>query len=240
MRRQRLQRLVERMYLSDYAYHRQLEPMAAVADVDADGLGAEIWIGTQTQPWTTQTVVETLGTSADRVQFNMMTMGGSFGRRTAFSQNYVRDALLCSKALGRPVKMTWSREDDVKQGTFRSAAAQRLEGGLTADGKLDGWYQRVATPTVIGFFNPSRWNAVKPNNVISMRALKASFTASRISRPITSSPNAKRGFRPISGFARPIRALPPRRLWMNWPRKPGGIRWISRCDWLHSPDLEFC
>ena len=163
------------LYLSDYAYHAQIEPMATVASVDADGMGAEVWAGTQTQSWTTRTVMDTLGTTQDRVRLNMMTMGGSFGRRTAFNQDYVRDAVLCSKAVGRPVKVTWSREDDVKNGTFRPAAAQRIDAGLTADGKLSGWHHKVATPTVIGFFNPGRWEAVRPNDVISMRGAESKF-----------------------------------------------------------------
>lgn len=168
-------RRFSQMYLSDYAYHGQIEPMAAVASVDPDGMGAEVWAGTQTQSWTTHTVAETLGIDPDKVRLNMMTMGGSFGRRTAFVQNYVRDAVLSSKAVGRPVKVIWPREDDVKQGTFRPAAAQKLEAGLTADGKLDGWHHKVATPTVIGFFNPGRWEAVRPNDVISMRGAESKF-----------------------------------------------------------------
>ncbi|MGB1027655.1 MAG: molybdopterin cofactor-binding domain-containing protein, partial [Rhodospirillaceae bacterium] len=99
------------IYLSDYAYHAQIEPMAAVASVDADGQGAEVWVGTQTQSWTTRTVMTTLGIPEDKVRLNMMTMGGSFGRRTAFNQDYVRDAVLSSKAVGRPVKVIWTRED---------------------------------------------------------------------------------------------------------------------------------
>lgn len=168
-------RRLSHLYLSDYAYHAQIEPMAAVASVDPDGLGAEIWAGTQTQSWTMQTVMETLGTTQDRVRLNMMTMGGSFGRRTAFAQDYVRDAVLCSKAVERPVKVIWTREDDVKNGTFRPAAAQQLEAGLTAAGRLTGWHHKVATPTVIGFFNPGRWEAVRPNDVISMRGAESKF-----------------------------------------------------------------
>jgi isoquinoline 1-oxidoreductase beta subunit len=166
---------VSRLYLSDYAYHGQIEPMAAVADVDADGKGAEVWAGTQTQSWTAHTVAETLGIPVDSVRLNMMTMGGSFGRRTALVQNYVRDAVLCSKAAGRPVKVIWPREDDVKQGTFRPVAAQRLEAGLTETGQLDGWYHKVATPAVISFFNPRRWEDAKPNDVISMRGAESKF-----------------------------------------------------------------
>ncbi|WP_386259949.1 xanthine dehydrogenase family protein molybdopterin-binding subunit [Sulfitobacter aestuariivivens] len=166
---------VSQSYLSDYAYHAQIEPMAAVAHVDADGKGAQVWAGTQTQSWTTQTVMEVLETTKDRVRLNMMTMGGGFGRRTAFVQDYVRDALLCSKAVGRPVKVIWTREDDVKNGVFRPMAVQRMAGGLSSDGKLTGFHHRVATPTVIGFFNLSRWNTVRPNDVISMRGAESKF-----------------------------------------------------------------
>lgn len=168
-------RQYSQLFLSDYAYHAQIEPMAAVADVDTDRQGAEVWAGTQTQSWTARTVSETLSIPVENVRLNMMTMGGGFGRRTALMQNYVRDAVLCSLAVGRPVKVTWPREGDVKQGTFRPAAAQKLEAGLTADGKLDGWYHKVATPSVIGFFNPLRWEAAKPNDVISMRGAESKF-----------------------------------------------------------------
>lgn len=168
-------RSFSQLYLSDYAYHGQIEPMASVASVDADGQGAEVWAGTQTQSWTTHTVAEVLGIPKDKVRLNMMTMGGSFGRRTALIQDYVRDSVLCSKATGRPVKVVWTREDDVKNGVFRPAAAQRIAAGLTSDGKLTGFHHRVATPTVIGFFNPIRWEAVKPKDVIAMRGSESKF-----------------------------------------------------------------
>ncbi len=169
------ERVLEAEYLSDYAYHAQLEPMAAVAAVDPDGKGAEVWAGTQTQSWTMRTITEVLGTTPDRVRLNMMTMGGSFGRRTALRQEYVRDALLTSKALGKPVKVVWTREDDIKQGWFRPAAAQRMRAGLTAEGRLTGWHHRVATPSVIAYFNPLRWEQVDPSDIISMRGSESGF-----------------------------------------------------------------
>ncbi len=168
-------RVVEATYLSDYAYHAQIEPMAAVASVDADGKGAEIWAGTQTQSWTTHTATSVLETTPDRIKLNMMTMGGGFGRRTELSQNYVRDALLCSKTVGKPVKVIWTREDDVKYGAFRPAAAQTMRAGLSPDGHLAGWHHRVATPSVIAYFNPIRWNQVKPKDIISMRGSESKF-----------------------------------------------------------------
>lgn len=162
-------RTVERSYRSDYAYHAQMEPMACVASVDPDGKGAEVWVGSQTQSLSTFTVVEVLETTPDRVRLHMMTMGGSFGRRTALRQEYVRDALLASRATGRPVKVVWTREDDVMHGWYRPAAAQRLRAGLTESGAIAGWHHRVATPSVIAHFNPLRWSQVEPKDIISMR-----------------------------------------------------------------------
>lgn len=170
-------RVISADYLSDYAYHAQIEPMAAVAAVEADGRGAEVWVGSQTQSWTMRTVTEVLQTTPDRVRLHMMTMGGSFGRRTALTQEYLRDALLASKATGRPVKVVWSREDDVKHGAFRPAAAQKLRAGLTAEGRLSGWHHRIATPSVIAYFNPLRWEQVAPKDIISVRGSESKFYA---------------------------------------------------------------
>ncbi|MEM1413204.1 MAG: molybdopterin cofactor-binding domain-containing protein, partial [Pseudomonadota bacterium] len=167
--------VIDGMYTSDYAYHAQLEPMAAVAHVDADGKGAEVWAGTQTQSWTTRTATEVLGTTQDRIRLNMMTMGGGFGRRTELMQNYVRDALLCSKHSKRPVKVVWSRTDDLKHGAFRPAAAQYLQAAVGDDGAMEAWQHRVATPSVIAYFNPIRWSQVEPNDIISMRGAENKF-----------------------------------------------------------------
>ncbi|MEM1307756.1 MAG: molybdopterin cofactor-binding domain-containing protein, partial [Pseudomonadota bacterium] len=164
-----------RTYRSDYAYHAQLEPMAVVASVTADGKGAEIWAGTQTQSWTTVTATTVLKTTPERIKLNMMTMGGSFGRRTALIQEYVRDALLASRAVGRPVKVVWTREDDVKFGWFRPTAAQRMSAGFDETGRITGWHHRVATPSVIAYFNPRRWKQVAPKDIISMRGAENKF-----------------------------------------------------------------
>jgi len=168
-------RTVEHLYLSDYAYHAQFEPMGAVVSVTDDGRRAEVWIASQTQSWSLRTVTETLGISADQVTLHMMPMGDSFGRRTELTQPYLRDALLASKAVGRPVKVLWTREDDVKFGAFRPAAAQKMVAGLTADGALSGWRHRVAAPSVIAYFNPLRWAQVEPQDIITMRGAENKF-----------------------------------------------------------------
>lgn len=97
-----------------------------------------------------------------------MFIGGGYGRRTLRRQKYVEDALLVSKAIGKPVKVIWTREDDVKDGTFRNAAAQCLRAGFDEEGRLIAWHHRVAAPRVLEYMNPPRWEASGGRDVIAM------------------------------------------------------------------------
>jgi isoquinoline 1-oxidoreductase subunit beta len=146
-------------YTTDYVYHAQMEPHACVADVRSNGT-VEVWSGTQ---WPTRAVAEAAkaaGTTEDKVKLNLMQMGGGFGRN-AFVE-YVIDAVLLSKAAGKPVKMIQSREDDVREGRFRPMTAQRLEVGLDASGKIVGWRHRLAADTVVPYiYGQARMDAQK-------------------------------------------------------------------------------
>ena len=134
-------------YTTDYVYHAQMEPHACVASVDARGV--EVWCGTQ---WPTQARDEAArltGFAKDQVRFHLMQMGGSFGRRVAVE--YVADAVMLSKAVGKPVKMLLSREEDVASGRLRPMTAQRIEVALDGAGKMTGWKHRVAADTVVPY-----------------------------------------------------------------------------------------
>ncbi len=161
-------RVVEAVYRSDPAYHAQLEPMNATANVSADGLSAEIWVSTQTQSLTAMAAAELLDTDVDRITVNAMYIGGGFGRRAEYRQRNVEDALLLSRELGRPVKVIWSREDDVRDGVFRPMAAQYLRAALDADGRITALRQRVATPSVLSYVNEPRWRLSGNRDGISM------------------------------------------------------------------------
>ena len=127
-------RIVEAVYRSEPAYHAQLEPMNATASVSADGMSAEIWVSTQTQSLTAMAAADLLETDVDRITVHAMYIGGGYGRRAEYRQKNVEDALYLSRALGRPVKVIWSREDDVRDGIFRPMAAQYLRAALDAGG----------------------------------------------------------------------------------------------------------
>jgi isoquinoline 1-oxidoreductase beta subunit len=161
-------RFVDAEYQSDYAYHAQLEPMNATASVNDAGDAAELWVSTQTQTLTAYAAARALGTSSDRITVHPMLIGGGFGRRT--HMQYVEDAVLLSKATRTPVKVIWTREDDVKHGQFRPMSAHRLRAGLDDDGKISAWLHRVATPSVLAYFKPERWAKTEGRDVISMKS----------------------------------------------------------------------
>lgn len=160
--------VIEAEFLSDYAYHAQMEPLNATAHVTDGGKAAEIWVGTQTQSLTILGAAQALGASPDRITLHPLYLGGGYGRRSFFRQRYVDDALFVSRAVGRPVKVIWTREDDVKRGGFRPAAAQYLRAGLDEAGEIVGWHHRVAAPSVIEFANPLRWKQANGKDIISV------------------------------------------------------------------------
>ena len=145
-------------FTTEHVYHAQMEPLNAVASVDADGKGAEVWLGTQGQTISIGIAARVLGTTSSRIRFHAMQMGGSFGRRTVFARELLRDALLLSKEVGRPVKLIWTREDDVKNGWLRPATAHRLEAVLDEHGGIAAMRHRVAAPSVRAFAVPQLWD----------------------------------------------------------------------------------
>lgn len=161
-------RVMEASFLTDYTYHAQMEPLAATASVSEDGKSAEIRVGTQTQSLTILGAAQALDTSPDRISLHPLYMGGGFGRRAPLRQQHIDDALFLARAIGKPVKVIWSREDDVKRGAFRPAAAQHLRAGLDENGRIVGWHHRVATPSVIAYMNPLRWEQTGGKDIVSM------------------------------------------------------------------------
>ncbi|MFN3460761.1 MAG: molybdopterin cofactor-binding domain-containing protein [Oceanibaculum sp.] len=160
-------------YSTTHLYHAQMEPLNAVASVDEDGKGAEVWLGTQSQTVSIGVATAVLGTTPDRIRFHAMQMGGAFGRRTVFARDLLRDALLLSRAAGRPVKLMWTREDDVKNGWLRPATVHRLEATLDADGAVTAMRHRVASPSILQFAFPQRWNPETGRDILVMEGTES-------------------------------------------------------------------
>jgi isoquinoline 1-oxidoreductase beta subunit len=113
-------------YLADHVYHAQMEPLNAVVSVSEKGDSAEAWIGTQATSGTRETIAETLGIDFDQVTLHPCYLGGGFGRRSDI--DWTIEATQLASAIRKPVKLIWSREDDLQYGKFRPMCLQRLRG----------------------------------------------------------------------------------------------------------------
>ena len=147
---------IEAEYRCHYAYHAQMEPLNAVASVSAAGDAAEVWCGTQYPTAAQAAAARALGIPVERVKLNYTLLGGGFGRRGDYAEEYAVDAVLMAKSAQRPVpvKVMWTREDDVHNGHFRPITAHYLRAGLDASGKLIAYHQRLVGDRVLASENP--------------------------------------------------------------------------------------
>ena len=127
-----------------YLAHATMEPMNATVSVTADG--AEYWAPTQFPDWAGGSLAKLLGLKPDQIKGHVTLLGGGFGRRAFPDQ--VLEAALLSKAAGAPVKVQWTREDDMQHDFYRPAGVQRVVGALDNEGRLIGWRHRMAAPSI--------------------------------------------------------------------------------------------
>jgi isoquinoline 1-oxidoreductase subunit beta len=160
--------LMEAEYRCDYAYHAQMEPLNAVASVSPAGDAVEIWAGTQSQTTATEAPAKFLGISRDKVKLHDLLMGGGFGRRGNRDVDFIIDAVMLSKESGRPVKVIWTREDDVHNGRFRPISAHYLRAGFDASGKITAWHHRIAVDRVGPYMDPVRYQMTGGRDFIAM------------------------------------------------------------------------
>jgi len=160
--------VVEAEYRCDYAYHAQMEPLNATAAVSPTGDSAEVWCGTQSQTLAIEAVAKTLGIARDKVKLNYMLLGGGFGRRGHRDEEFIIDAVLLSKHAKRPVKVMWTREDDVHNGRLRPITAHYLRAALDPSGRIVAWHQRVAGDRVTPYQDPVRYQIAKHKDFILM------------------------------------------------------------------------
>lgn len=141
--------LVEADYVTEHVYHAQMEPLAALVKLDDDGKGAEVWIGTQSQSEVQFAGSHALKTTPERIRCHPIPMGGGFGRRASCARDLLPDAFAIAQSVKRPVKLIWTREDDVRQGCYRPATAHKLRAALDKSGHLTAWHHRIAAPSVL-------------------------------------------------------------------------------------------
>ncbi|HEY6508596.1 MAG TPA: xanthine dehydrogenase family protein molybdopterin-binding subunit [Vicinamibacterales bacterium] len=146
----------ERQYEAPFLAHACMEPMNCTADVRADG--CDVYVPTQGQTASHQAAIAASGMSADKVKIHTTYMGGGFGRRG--EADFVVDAVETSKAVGKPVKVVWSREDDIQHDYYRPVSYARMWGSLDAAGAPTVFKQRLIQQSLM-----KRIGGLPPNGV---------------------------------------------------------------------------
>jgi isoquinoline 1-oxidoreductase beta subunit len=146
-------KVVEAEYGSPYLSHATMEPMTSTAWFRDDGT-LEVWTSTQNGEASIAAASEASGLPLEKCEVHKMMLGGGFGRRGA-PQDYVRQSVAIAKQFsGRPVKLIWSREEDMQHGFYRPASLVRMKAGLDAQGNMVAMHTVIACPSILALLRP--------------------------------------------------------------------------------------
>ncbi|WP_374303220.1 molybdopterin cofactor-binding domain-containing protein [Ferrovibrio sp.] len=142
-------KVIEATYDFPYLAHAPMEPLDCVVTYDANG--AEIWAGDQFQTIDQMNAARVLGLKPEQVKINTLFAGGSFGRRANTVSDYIVEGAEIAKAIeGRaPVKLIWTREDDIQGGRYRPMYHHALKAGIDAQGNIVAWQHRIVGQSII-------------------------------------------------------------------------------------------
>jgi isoquinoline 1-oxidoreductase beta subunit len=133
-------RRISAEYEVPYLAHATMEPQNCTADVQADR--AEVWVPTQAAQRCQEVTSEVTGLPRERVVIHPTYLGGGFGRRG--ERDFVREAVLLSRAIGAPVQVVWTREDDMRNDFYRPSTFNRFEAAVDGEGRPVAWYHCIA------------------------------------------------------------------------------------------------
>ncbi len=138
---------LDAVYELPYLAHAAMEPLNCVADVRTDR--CDIWAGTQLQTGDQQAAARIAGLEPEAVRIHTTFLGGGFGRRASPNADFVSMAVQVSKAVRRPVKVIWTREDDMRGGYYRPMHYSRLAAGLDNEGTPVAWTHRLLGESIV-------------------------------------------------------------------------------------------
>ncbi len=143
-------RTLEATFEFPYIAHAALEPLNAVCRRNADGT-IEVWGGHQMPDVYQAIAANVAGVTPAQVKLNVMKTGGGFGRRAVIDGDVIVEAVAVARAIGfrAPVKMQWTREDDMRAGRYRPAYVHRLRAGLDAQGRITGWHNHIVGQSIV-------------------------------------------------------------------------------------------
>jgi isoquinoline 1-oxidoreductase subunit beta len=138
---------IEAVYEVPYLSHLMMEPLNCVVDLRTDS--CELWTGTQFQTIDRANAAKVAGLPPEKVQIHTTFLGGGFGRRANPSSDFVMEAVHVAKAAGAPVKVIWTREDDMNGGWYRPAFLHAIEGGVDSNGNPVVWRSRLVGQSIM-------------------------------------------------------------------------------------------
>ena len=146
-------KVIEAEYSSPYLNHATMEPQTCTAWLKPEGF-LEVWTSTQNGEASMTAAAETAGLPLEKVEVHKMMLGGGFGRRGGPQDFVVQGVKIAMAMAGTPVKMMWSREEDMQHGFYRPASVVRMKAGLDAKGNLVAMHTRIACPSIFKVLMP--------------------------------------------------------------------------------------
>ncbi len=138
-------------YASDHVHHATMEPLNATALVSAERV--EVWGPFQAQTAVQSMAASVTGIDMSRVEVHTTMLGGGFGRK--YETDFALDAVLLARSMpGRPVKVIWTREDDIQHGKYRPLEAQYIQVGFSKDGEITAWRHHIVAASILARYTP--------------------------------------------------------------------------------------
>jgi len=155
---------LEALYETPIVSHSTMEPMNALAHYQpGESAKVELWVSSQGGDLVRDEVAKVFSIPADNVTVHILFNGGGFGRR--LTQDFATEAVSLSKAIGKPVKVIWTREDDTRLGPFRPMTFSAMRGALSADGKAIALQHKVISPSIDATMNAT-YDKTKPDGTM--------------------------------------------------------------------------
>jgi isoquinoline 1-oxidoreductase beta subunit len=143
----RVAKQIDAEYEVPYLAHAMMEPLSCLVDLRAQS--CEIWTGTQLQTVDRDAAARVAGLKAEQVKLHTVFLGGGFGRRANPKSDFVVEAVQVAKAVKKPVKVFWTREDDIKGGYYRPMWYDRIAAGLDSKGNLIAWQHAIVGQSIL-------------------------------------------------------------------------------------------
>ena len=139
------EKIIEAIYESPFQAHATMEPMSCTVSVEKNK--CQVWVGTQNPNGVLKAASKITGLKEDQIEVNVTFLGGGFGRRA--SNDFVKEAIEISAQINKPVKLTWSREEDMQNDFYRPASVHVMEGAFDKNKKLSVWKHRITGPSIL-------------------------------------------------------------------------------------------